>query len=260
MFAPLLLVLLLVLGRMALAEPTVGAALLGWPPARPFNYYTERLAPCGSPLGAGERLELPTKNAHVAFFAERDVGLNLAISYSQDPTSQDDFESLKYALPPGHINLVSGITCVILGSPISGAAHGRNATLQFKYLSNYDSPEEYRYRYSCADVTFSDTADSYNGDICRNKTRPVAYDRLYGPFLGPEDEEHDEEQPPPPDRGNYVEVEVERPPFPGWAIALIAVGASFFCSIVYLVIYKVCIVPWKRRKPAQTTRWVPPPV
>ncbi|KAL7823825.1 hypothetical protein V8C26DRAFT_4942 [Trichoderma gracile] len=259
MFAPLLLVLLLVLGRMAFAEPTVGAALFGWPPARPFNYYTERLAPCGSPLGAGERVVLPMEHARVAFFAERELGLELAISYSQDPTSQDDFEDLKYVLPPGHI-LVPGTTCIILGSPISGAVHGRNATLQFRYLSNYDSPKQYTYRYSCADVTFSDTADGYNGDICSNKTRPLAYDRYY-PVDEQRGEEHGEETPPPPDdRGNYVEVALERPPFASWKVALIAIGGSFFCSIVSLIVYKFVIEPRRRRKPVQTTPWVPPPV
>ncbi|PTB78598.1 hypothetical protein M440DRAFT_1461682 [Trichoderma longibrachiatum ATCC 18648] len=259
MFAPILLVLLLVLGRMAFAEPTVGAALFGWPPPRPFNYYTERLAPCGSPLGSGERVVLPTKSARVAFFAERDVGLNLAISYSQDPAFQEDFESLKYSIAAGPVDLVSGITCIILGTPIPGAAHGRNATLQLKYLSNYDSPNHYEYRYSCADVTFSDTANSYNGDICMNKTQPIAYDRLPLPFPDPEDE-RDDREPPPPDRGNWVEAEVERPPFPSWGVALIAIAGSFLCSIIFLLVYKCIIEPHRSRKPVSSNPWVPPPV
>lgn len=177
-----------------------------------------------------------------------------SVNNGLDPTSQDDFETLKYSLPPGHVNLVSGITCIILGTPLPGAAHGRNATMQFRYLSNYDS-SKYRYRYSCADVTFSDTADSYNGDICRNKTRPVAYDRL--PFPDPEDE-HDDEPPPPE---NYDEVHMDGPPFPSWGVALIAVGGSFLLSIVFIVVYKFVYEPRKmrKRKPVQTTPWVPPP-
>ncbi|PTB69498.1 hypothetical protein BBK36DRAFT_1110677 [Trichoderma citrinoviride] len=260
MFSPLCLVfLLLALAQVAFAEPPVGAA-------SPFNYYTERLAPCGSPLGSGERVVLPTKSARVAFFAERDVGLNLAISYSQDPAFQEDFESLKYSIAAGPVDLVSGITCIILGTPIPGAAHGRNATLQLKYLSNYDSPNHYRYRYSCADIVFSDKVDNSNGDICRNKTRSVAYDRLDpGMFLDePVDEEQDDhEQPPPPppsDMGNYVQVKVDGPPFPSWGVALIVVGVSWFLLASGLLFWKFVAEPRRKRINAQKAPWVPPPV
>ncbi|KAL6879070.1 hypothetical protein J3F83DRAFT_278425 [Trichoderma novae-zelandiae] len=258
----LVLLLLLVLGRLVFAEPTVGAALFGWPPPRPFNYYTERLAPCGSPVGAGERVEVPIEEARVAFFAQRDLPLELAISYSQDPTSQDDFETLRYNVHRG--SLVCGTTCILLGDPIPGVAHGRNATLQFRYLSDYDVPQSYEYRYSCADITFSDKVDNSNGDICVNKTLPTAYDRLSGPPPDVKDE-HDNRplphpfDPPTLDRGNYVEVELDRPPVPSWVVALAAVGGCFLVSVIYLLVYKFIYEPRQRRKLAKAPMWVPPP-
>lgn len=104
----------------------------------------------------------------------------------EDPKSNSDFETLINGddfnkLNPGH-------TCInIPNAPLSARA-GDVATLQIKYISDFDKPENQTF-YACADIVYVEVAEFKTQIPCFNATE--SDDGELGPQTGPDHTEWD---------------------------------------------------------------------
>ena len=107
-----------------------------------------------------------------------------------DPQSEDDFTTLIDAehfheLDPGH-------TCVPVEDAPDSANPGDNATLQIKYIANFDKPDNETF-YACADIKLVETAMFTEKVPCFNATEPEDDDGA-GPDWDYHDDEDDEDE------------------------------------------------------------------
>ncbi|KAM5344970.1 hypothetical protein ACJ41O_010832 [Fusarium nematophilum] len=148
----------------------MGPAAFMWPADRVWSAAMDNTAPCGSVASPGNRSEFPLEKGAVALVGQDEsFDIQLSISYSSDPKSNSDFETLIEAdwfrsIDPGH-------TCVQVPDAPGDVSPGDNATLQIKYIATFDNPENETF-YACADITYV-TFDDFDQSIpCFNATRP----------------------------------------------------------------------------------------
>ena len=92
---------------------------------------------------------------------------------STDPKSNSDFNTLIDAksfreMDPGH-------TCVSVGDSPDSVTAGDKATLQIKYIADFDKPYNETF-YACADIKFVETAKFDVEMPCFNATEPDSED------------------------------------------------------------------------------------
>ncbi|PYH90983.1 hypothetical protein BO71DRAFT_333240 [Aspergillus ellipticus CBS 707.79] len=143
---------LMVPGVYAAEATDMGAAAFLWPPDRAWGAAIDTTAPCGSSAGIGNRTDFPLSNGVVALVLQTEsYSMNLAISYDDDPTSNSDFTTIISGsrdpdVEPGH-------ECYSVPNPPSNITSGANATLQLKYISDFDNDGNETY-YACADISY----------------------------------------------------------------------------------------------------------
>ncbi|KAB5563152.1 hypothetical protein GE09DRAFT_1056865 [Coniochaeta sp. 2T2.1] len=155
-------------GAMAASE-VMGPAAFMWPADRVWNAAMDNTAPCGSVAGVTTRTKFPLTDGFVALTAQDDsYGVIMSVSFKNEPTSQQDFT---YVLNPMPITEVDpGHTCISIANPPSNIAPGTNATIQLKYVADFDRPENQTF-YACADITYVRASDFNMADIpCFNAT------------------------------------------------------------------------------------------
>ncbi|EEP75980.1 conserved hypothetical protein [Uncinocarpus reesii 1704] len=130
----------------------MGPVAFMWPPDREWGAAEDNTAPCGSAQGVTNRTDFPLLNGALALIIQDDSwNVHVSISYKDDPKLNDDFELL---IEPKRIDsLEPGHECYPLPSPPRDIEEGANATLQLKYLSEFDSKETETF-YACADIKF----------------------------------------------------------------------------------------------------------
>ncbi|KAF9777093.1 hypothetical protein IL306_004640 [Fusarium sp. DS 682] len=164
-------------------DEDMGPAAFMWPPDRVWSGDMDNKAPCGSRASAGNRTDFPMTGGAVSLVGQDDYyNAKISISYSSDPTSNDDFETLIQEksiadLDPGH-------TCVQVPDAPSKVSAGDNATLQIIYRADWDAPHNQTF-YACADITFV-TKSEFKFEIpCFNATEPGDDDKAAGATVGP---------------------------------------------------------------------------
>lgn len=150
------------------SEDEMGPAAFMWPADRVWSASMDNTAPCGSVASPGNRSEFPMSNAKVALVAQDDsYDIELSISYLTNPKSNSDFSTLIDAdefkdIDPGH-------TCVNVPDAVSSVKSGDKATLQIKYIADFDSPNNQTF-YACADITFVELSEFDESIPCFNAT------------------------------------------------------------------------------------------
>ncbi|TQV94871.1 GPI anchored protein [Cordyceps javanica] len=138
---------------------TIGPAAFMWPPDRVWSADADNTAPCGS----------IADNGRIALVAQDEsFDLELSISYLDDPRSNSDFTQLIDMETFRDIKL--GHTCVTLPRPASSVHAGTNATLQIKYIADFDKPENQTF-YACSDITYVELSDFKERIPCFNATQ-----------------------------------------------------------------------------------------
>ncbi|KAH6893150.1 hypothetical protein B0T10DRAFT_266864 [Thelonectria olida] len=169
------------------SEDEMGPAAFMWPADRVWSASMDNTAPCGSVASPGNRSEFPMTNAKIALVAQDDsYDIELSISYltsmcpplvsslviskltGLDPKSNSDFSTLIDGdefkdIDPGH-------TCVNVPDAISSVKSGDKATLQIKYIADFDSPNNQTF-YACADITYVELSEFDESIPCFNSTR-----------------------------------------------------------------------------------------
>ncbi|RAK95920.1 copper acquisition factor BIM1-like domain-containing protein [Aspergillus ibericus CBS 121593] len=139
-------------GVYAVEATDMGAAAFLWPPDRAWTATWDTTSPCGSSAGVGNRTEFPLTDGSVAIVLQTEsYSVNLAISYDDNPTSNADFVTTVSGksfpdVEPGH-------ECYSVPNPPSNITSGANATLQLKYVSDFDNDGNETY-YACADIVY----------------------------------------------------------------------------------------------------------
>ncbi|GKZ72629.1 hypothetical protein AnigIFM50267_009006 [Aspergillus niger] len=139
-------------GVYAAEASDMGAAAFLWPPDRAWGATWDTTAPCGSSAGVTNRTEFPLTNGAVSIvLQDESYSVNLAISFDNDPTKNADFTTVVAGsrfpdVEPGH-------ECYSVPNPPSNITSGSNATLQLKYISDFDNDGNETY-YACADITY----------------------------------------------------------------------------------------------------------
>ncbi|GJN75604.1 GPI anchored protein [Purpureocillium lilacinum] len=129
----------------------MGPAAFMWPKDRVWSAAADNTAPCGSIAGAGNRTLFP-----------------------MHPKSNGDFTTLIDAKAMRELD--KGHTCVPIADPPSSVKAGANATLQIKYISEFDKPENETF-YACADITYVALSDFKDTIPCFNVTQPPDGDK-----------------------------------------------------------------------------------
>lgn len=151
------------------SEDEMGPAAFMWPADRVWSASMDNTAPCGSVASPGNRSEFPMTNAKIALVAQDDsYDIELSISYLTNPKSNSDFSTLIDGdefkdIDPGH-------TCVNVPDAISSVKSGDKATLQIKYIADFDSPNNQTF-YACADITYVELSEFDESIPCFNSTR-----------------------------------------------------------------------------------------
>ena len=86
-----------------------------------------------------------------------------------DPESNDDFETLIDFLAFRDLEL--GHTCITVEDSHSSLSPGENATLQIKYISEFDTPRNQTF-YACADIYYVEHLPYDMDARCFNATMP----------------------------------------------------------------------------------------
>jgi len=147
-----------------------GPAAFMWPEDRVWDAAVDNHAPCGSRAAPRNRTDFPLDNGQVALVAQDESWqIQLGISYSADPMSNDDFdviisqEAFK-ELDPGH-------TCIPWPKAPNSVSEGDLATLQVMYISEFDTPRNQTF-YACADIVWVEPANFDTQVPCFNATSP----------------------------------------------------------------------------------------
>ncbi|KAJ4248796.1 hypothetical protein NW762_012634 [Fusarium torreyae] len=167
----------------SVTDDEMGPAAFMWPPDRVWSGDVDNKAPCGSRSSAGNRTEFPLTGGAVALVAQDDYyNSKISISYSDNPTSNDDFETLIEEKSIADLN--PGHSCVEVPDAPSKASAGDNATLQIIYKADWDAPHNQTF-YACADITFVE-ASKFKFEIpCFNATEPGDDDKAAGATADP---------------------------------------------------------------------------
>ena len=153
------------------ASDDIGPAAFWWPPDRAWAAHIDNTPPCGSVEGVNTRTKFPLSGGKISITAQDDsYNTVISVSFINDPRSQFDFTTLRQfpidEIDPGH-------TCVPVPDPPSGTAPGTNATLQLRYVADFDNPNNQTF-YACADITYVSAAEVDFDDIpCFNATSPT---------------------------------------------------------------------------------------
>ncbi|EGX90684.1 hypothetical protein CCM_07104 [Cordyceps militaris CM01] len=154
----------------ATTSDTIGPAAFMWPPDRVWSADADNTAPCGSIAGVQNRTVFPLQSGKIALVAQDEsYDLELAVSYLEDPRSNGDFHNLIDMAAFKDIKL--GHTCVTLPDAAPSVKAGTNATLQIKYIADFDKPENQTF-YACADITYVAISDFKERIPCFNATEP----------------------------------------------------------------------------------------
>ncbi|KAM0351708.1 hypothetical protein ACHAPU_002718 [Fusarium lateritium] len=167
----------------SVTDEDMGPAAFMWPPDRVWSGDMDNKGPCGSRASPGNRTEFPLTGGAIALVGQDDYyNSKISISYSNDPTSNDDFTTLIQEksitdLNPGH-------SCVDVPDAPSKISAGDNATLQIIYRADWDAPHNQTF-YACADITFVEKSE-FDFDIpCFNATEPGDDDKEAGATVDP---------------------------------------------------------------------------
>ncbi|KAH7008535.1 hypothetical protein EDB80DRAFT_892951 [Ilyonectria destructans] len=149
-------------------EEEMGPAAFMWPADRVWAASMDNTAPCGSVASPGNRSEFPMQSAHVALVVQDEsYAIQLSISYLSNPKRNSDFTVLIdsdefESMNPGH-------TCVSVPDAVDSVSAGDKATLQIKYIADFDSSENQTF-YACADVTYVELTNFDESVPCFNAT------------------------------------------------------------------------------------------
>ncbi|KAG9252273.1 uncharacterized protein F5Z01DRAFT_676153 [Emericellopsis atlantica] len=147
-----------------------GPAAFMWPEDRVWDAAVDNHAPCGSRAAPRNRTDFPLDNGQVALVAQDESWkIQLGISYKDDPLSNDDFDVIISQdafkeLDPGH-------TCIPWPKAPDSVSEGDLATLQVKYISEFDTPRNQTF-YACADIVWVEPANFNIKVPCFNATEP----------------------------------------------------------------------------------------
>ncbi|POR33767.1 Uncharacterized protein TPAR_06041 [Tolypocladium paradoxum] len=148
----------------------MGPAAFMWPPDRVWSAAMDNTPPCGSVAGASNRTAFPLKNGRIALIAQDESwDAEISISYLPEPKTNSDFSTLVDAMAMREVD--RGHTCVNIGDAPSSVRNGTNATLQIKYIAEFDKPENETF-YACADITYVELSDFKERIPCFNATEP----------------------------------------------------------------------------------------
>ncbi|KAM3514382.1 hypothetical protein MY11210_001936 [Beauveria gryllotalpidicola] len=154
-----------------ITSETIGPAAFMWPPDRVWSADADNTAPCGSIAGVGNRTDFPLQNGKIALVAQdKSYDLELAISYLPEPKTNSDFHNLISMEAFKDIKL--GHTCVTLPDAAASVKAGTNATLQIKYIADFDKPENQTF-YACSDITYVELSNFKESIPCFNATDPT---------------------------------------------------------------------------------------
>lgn len=201
--------------------PDMGPAAFLWPPDREWLSFHDNVAPCGTSAGPTNRTEFPLTGGLVSLVQQDEAfAVQLAISYDDEPKSNDDFDVL---IPSDRMKEVDpGHECLSIANPPADVAVGSNATLQIKYTSEFDTGVNETY-YACADITYIDRANFATEFPCFNITEPEATPTASSvPVAGSDQSSGDESS-----SGGL----------PGGAIAGIVIGAVVGVTFIALVLF-----------------------
>lgn len=95
------------------------------------------------------------------------------LTKTTDPKSNSDFNKLIDMETFKDIKL--GHTCVTLPNAPSSVKNGTNATLQIKYIADFDKPENQTF-YACSDITYVELSEFKEPIPCFNATEPTPGD------------------------------------------------------------------------------------
>ncbi|RMJ07058.1 hypothetical protein BHE90_003215 [Fusarium euwallaceae] len=162
----------------SVTDDEMGPAAFMWPADRVWSGDVDNKAPCGSKASAGNRTDFPLTGGAVALVAQDDYyNAKISISYSSDPSSNDDFETLVEEKSIADLN--PGHTCVLLPDAPSKISAGDNATIQIIYRADWDAPHNQTF-YACADITYVSEANFDFEIPCFNATEPGDDDKAAG--------------------------------------------------------------------------------
>ncbi|OAA62652.1 cytokine inducing-glycoprotein [Niveomyces insectorum RCEF 264] len=146
----------------------MGPAAFLFPDDRAYSAALDNTAPCGSVAQVGNRTDFPLTGGFVSLVDQEEAfNVQIAVSYSENPTSLDEFTALVAA--PRIQDLYEGHTCVPVPNAPSNVSVGDHATLQVTYQSVWDSTVNQTF-YACADITYILDADFTQNDYCFNAT------------------------------------------------------------------------------------------
>jgi hypothetical protein len=237
----------------------MGPAAFMWPKDRVWSAAMDNTAPCGSVTGAGNRTDYPLRTfTPLAFkkYRSNSVLKKTQRSHSSskmnpttlnspsptskvhtpylpslppilthtDPKSNADFNTL--ISPELFKALARGHTCIPVSDAPPSVAAGANATLQIKYIADFDKPENQTF-YACADVRFVALSDMKEGVPCFDQTRPAADDD--------DDDKEDSSESPHGSSGK----DKAKSGLSGGAIAGIVVGAVAGLALLGLAAFLV---------------------
>ncbi|KAM5349245.1 hypothetical protein ACJ41O_005752 [Fusarium nematophilum] len=167
----------------SVTDDEMGPAAFMWPPDRVWSGDRDNEAPCGSRASPGNRTEFPLTGGAVALVAQDDYyNAKISISYSDDPSENDYFETLIEEKSIADLN--PGHTCVEIDDAPSRISAGDNATLQIIYRADWDAPHNQTF-YACADITFVESSAFTFKIPCFNSTEPGEDDIAAGATANP---------------------------------------------------------------------------
>ncbi|KAH7156730.1 hypothetical protein EDB81DRAFT_854787 [Dactylonectria macrodidyma] len=167
----------------SVTDDEMGPAAFMWPTDRVWSGDMDNKSPCGSSAGAGNRTEFPLTGGALALVGQDDYyNAKISISYSEDPTSNDDFSTLIEEQSIADLN--PGHTCIDTGDLTGSASAGGKATFQIIYKADWDAPHNQTF-YACADVVFVDESDFDFAIPCFNATEPGQDDKAAGATVNP---------------------------------------------------------------------------
>ncbi|KAF2843804.1 hypothetical protein M501DRAFT_921986, partial [Patellaria atrata CBS 101060] len=147
----------------------MGPIAFMWPEDREWSASADNTAPCGSRANVGNRTEFPLTRGAIALVAQDEAWtIQVAISYDNNPQSNDDFQTLISErigeIDPGHV-------CYSVPEPSRDIVeNGANATIQVRYTSDFGGEQNNETFYACSDITYVNPAQFTMQIPCFNVT------------------------------------------------------------------------------------------
>ncbi|CAG9953719.1 unnamed protein product [Clonostachys rosea f. rosea IK726] len=233
----------------SVTDGKMGPAAFMWPPDRVWSGDIDNQPPCGSHESVGNRTNFPITGGTVALVAQDDYyDAKISISYSDNPKSNDDFNTLLQTKEISDLN--PGHTCVNLTGISSSVKAGDKATFQIIYRADWDAPHNQTF-YACSDITFVNAADFKFRIPCFNATEPGQDDKKKSGVTAnpsatgihkPTSSGSSEDQSSSSDSGSSGGSQLS-----GGAIAGIVVGSVAGVGLVI----GAAVLLWRRRQKAQ---------